>query len=195
MNDQVFVFISYLDEINSIDTRNKLQDCLAKIIELGGQLFFERVEKEIMFYNLKIIDSKMPEILAKMLLEFFINRKSLLSENLKSLYEQNKLQTVTDDDLDSLSIKTKRFLVAILLGFFTGKKWDGKYSSNGTIVVKEDGEQLAFHVIDLSSLEDYLFENMVFETPSTTRHRYGKIILENNRDLYFKLNLQLRFKK
>ncbi len=31
------------------------------------------------------------------------------------------------------------------------------------------------------------------DTPSTTRHRYGKVIMENDSKLYFKLNLQLRF--
>ena len=79
------------------------------------------------------------------------------------------------------------------MGFFTGKKWDGKYVSNGTIVVKENGEQVAFHIVELSELEDYLFENIKFDTPSTTRHRYGGLIVENNGKMYFKLNLQLRF--
>ena len=84
-------------------------------------------------------------------------------------------------------------LVSILLGFFAGKKWDGSYVSNGTIVVKETGEQVGFHIIDKSSLENYLFENIKFDTPSTTRHRYGKLILESDGKIYFKLNMQLRF--
>ena len=57
--------------------------------------------------------------------------------------------------------RDKRLLVAILLGFFAGKKWDGNYISNGTIVVKETGEQVGFHIIDKASLENYLFENIV----------------------------------
>jgi DNA (cytosine-5)-methyltransferase 1 len=170
-----------------------MQDRLTKISELGGLLTFYQVEKETMAYNLRLIDSKMPEILAAMLIEFFINRKSLISENITSVYAQGLLKERTEDDLEALIVKVKRFLVGVLLGFFTGKKWDGKYVSNGTIVVKEDGEQVAFHIIDLSNLEDYLFENIKFETPSTTRHRYGQLILENDGNLYFKLNLQLRF--
>jgi len=180
----------YLDDINSI---KNLKDRINKIMECGGSFSFHRVEKEIMAYNLQIIDSMMPSIIAQMLLEFFVNRNYLISENLASVYHKKLLKNLTDDLL-SLSIKVKRFLVGVLLGFFAGTKWDGKYSSNGTIVVKENGEQLAFHLIDISSLEDYLFENIVFETPSTTRHRYGKLILENDGCLYFKLNLQLRFR-
>jgi DNA (cytosine-5)-methyltransferase 1 len=61
------------------------------------------------------------------------------------------------------------------------------------IVVKNDGEQVAFHIIEQEALEDYLFENIKFDTPSTTRHRYGSLILENDKKMYFKLNMQLRF--
>jgi len=95
--------------------------------------------------------------------------------------------------LFSLQVKVKRLLVAILLGFFAGKKWDGNYVSNGTIVVKETGDLVGFHIIDKASLEDYLFENIKFDTPSTTRHRFGSLILENDGKVYFKLNMQLRF--
>ena len=84
-------------------------------------------------------------------------------------------------------------LVDILLGFFAGSEWDGTYGAKGTIVVKSTGTQVAFHLIDIESLKSYLFNNIKLDTPSTTRHRYGKLILENNNKLYFKLNLQLRF--
>ena len=137
-----------------------------------------------------MVDSLMPEIISKMLLEFFLNRKNTISSNLESLF--NKGSTF-NTDLISLQVKVKRLLVAILLGFFAGKKWDGHYVSNGTIVVKETGEQVGFHIMDKISLEDYLFENIKFDTPSTTRHRYGSAILENDGKIYFKLNMQLRF--
>ncbi|MBE9221232.1 HpaII family restriction endonuclease [Cyanobacterium stanieri LEGE 03274] len=179
-----------LDSINDI---NSLKSRISKIIELGGNFCFHRVEKETMAYNLKIIDSMMPEIIAQMLLEFFVGRNNMLSKNLASIYHKKLCENISDD-LPVLAIKVKRFLVGILLGFFAGTKWDGKYLSNGTIIVKEDGEQVAFHIIDLHSLEDYLFQNIVFDTPSTTRHRYGKLFLENDGNLYFKLNLQLRFR-
>ena len=89
--------------------------------------------------------------------------------------------------------KVKQLLIDILLGFFPGSEWDGIYDANGTIVVKETGTQVAFHIIDVESLKSYLFKSIRLDTPSTTRHRYGKLILENDKKLYFKLNLQLRF--
>lgn len=96
-------------------------------------------------------------------------------------------------DKSSLEVKIKKLLVDILLGFFAGTKWNGDWESNGTLVMKKDGDLVGFHIIDLSSLKDYLFENIKLDTPSSTRHRFGKIYKEKNNKLYFKLNLQLRF--
>ena len=59
--------------------------------------------------------------------------------------------------------------------------------------MKKSGDCLGFHIVDSKSLKDYLFENIKLDTPSTTRHRFGKIYKEKDGKLYFKLNLQLRF--
>lgn len=179
-----------LDEINAIDTRTKLKDRISTIYQKGGYLEFERVEQTTMGYNLDLVDSIMPRLVAEMLLEFHKNRTNTLDENLNSIFKRSPTLFITD--LDGLRIKVKKLLVAILLGFFAGTKWNGQYLANGTIVVKNDGSQLAYHITDLESLENYLYENIRFDTPSTTRHRYGSLIAEN-RELYFKLNLQLRF--
>jgi DNA (cytosine-5)-methyltransferase 1 len=185
---------SKLDEVNAIDTRTKLKDRINKIYDLGGQLHFDRVEKDSMDYNLKLVDSFMPEMIGYMLYEFYINRTSSIKKNITAIHDKGTLnKKINYGDINTLIIKVKKMLVDVLLGFFPGKKWDGKYESNGTIVVKESGEQVGFHVIDICSLQDYLFNNIKFDTPSTTRHRYGSVILEKNKELYFKLNLQLRF--
>ena len=183
----------YLDEINAINTRTKLKDRIEKIYQLGGELEFFKIERDSMRYNLELIDSNMPEIISKMLIEFFVNRVSSIKENIQKVISAKNLNTSNSEDFQSLEIKIKRLLVAILLGFFAGKKWDGHYNAKGTIVVKDDGEQVAFHIIEQEALEDYLFKNIKFDTPSTTRHRYGSLILENDKKMYFKLNMQLRF--
>ena len=179
-----------IDIVNLINTRTKLKDRIEKIHHLGGCFKFSNIETKSMEYNLSMVDSLMPEIISKMLLEFFINRTNKINANLECVF--NKGNTF-NTDLIALQVKVKRLLVSILLGFFAGKKWDGNYISNGTIVVKETGNQVGFHIIDKTSLEDYLFENIKFDTPSMTRHRYGSLILENDGKIYFKLNMQLRF--
>ena len=79
----------------------------------------------------------------------------------------------------------KKFLIDILLGFFAGSKWDGTYESNGTIVMKNNGDCLGFHIIELDNLKNYLFNHIKLDTPSTTRHRFGKVYIEKNGELFF----------
>ena len=181
--------IDALETINSIDTRTKYKDRLKKISDLGGQLNFYKIEKDELSYNLSLVDSMLPDLVAKMLQRFYENRTSSLSKNIEELYNENKEIGI---DLHSLQVKLKRLLVSNLLGFFPSIKWNGKNVSNGTIVVKKNGDQVGFHVSDMTPLEDYLFENIKFDTPSS-RNRFGLLYIENNKKLYFKLNLQLRF--
>jgi DNA (cytosine-5)-methyltransferase 1 len=180
---------SYLDEINAIDTATKVKDRLNRIEELGGKLEYIGAEKDTMDFNLKMVDSEMPLIIGKILLCFYKERISSLTEITKKLLIGNK----NDDDGILLKSKIKKLLVDVLLGFFAGSKWNGAYESNGTIVMKNNGDCLGFHIIEMENLKNYLFENIKLDTPSTTRHRFGKLYLEKDGGLYFKLNLQLRF--
>lgn len=182
--------INDLDEINAINTRTKLKDRINEIYKRGGRLEFDSLEQTTMGYNLDLVDSIMPKLVAMMLIEFHKNRTNTIDENVSNIFKQYPDQFTTD--LEGLKIKIKKLLIAILLGFFAGSKWDGNYLAKGAIVVKNDGSQVAYHITDLESLENYLYENIRFDTPSTTRHRYGLLISENN-NLYFKINLQLRF--
>jgi site-specific DNA-cytosine methylase len=183
-----------IDSVNNIMTRIKLKDRIKAIHDLGGSLVFHKAEKEILAYNLKAVDSAMPEIISVMLCEFFVNRTSSVKQNIANIHREGKLnKSINYGDLAALEIKIKNLLVAVLLGFFPGKKWDGNFESNGTIIVKDDGEQVGFHIIDLVSLKEYLFENIKFDTPSMSRHRYGSLFVETGGTVFFKLNLQLRF--
>lgn len=180
---------SSIDEINAIDTATKLKDRINKIEELGGRFEYVGAEKDTMDFNLKMVDSEMPQIIGKILLCFYKDRTSSLVAITNKLLSETK-------DADSrilLTSKIKKLLVDILLGFFAGSKWNGSYESNGTIVMKNNGDCLGFHIIEIDNLKNYLFEHIKLDTPSTTRHRFGKLYLEKDGGLYFKLNLQLRF--
>jgi DNA (cytosine-5)-methyltransferase 1 len=135
----------------------------------------------------------MPLLISKMLINFYLNRVSAVNENLQSLVKDDEVLNGSKIGLDGYQIKVKRFLVAILLGMFTGKKWDGKFTANGSIVVKQSGSQVAFHIVKLAVLESYLLNNIKFDTPSTTRHRFASVYKERDGKFYFKLNLQLRY--
>ena len=183
-----------IDKINNINTRTKLTDRIKAIEQYGGSFHYVAPEKKTLEYNLKMVDLAMPKIIGYILLAFYKNRISAISKILDYLHEDTDLKNVIQyEDKDWLIHKVKQLLVDILLGFFAGSEWDGTYEAKGTIVVKETGTQVAFHIIDIETLKSYLFEHIKLDTPSTRRHRYGKLILESDKKLYFKLNLQLRF--
>lgn len=90
--------------------------------------------------------------------------------------------------------KIKRFLTDVALGMMPSKVWTGELdATGGYLVVKENGEVLCYHIYNRNEFEDYLFTNTKLETASSTRHEFGKVYIENGQ-LYFKLNLQIRFK-
>ena len=125
---------------------------------------------------------------------FYKNRISSIAKIVDFIHEEGEfINEIKYEDKQYLEHKIKKFLVDNLLGFFAGSKWDGIYEANGTIVMKPKGDFVAFHIIDLESLKSYLYQKIKLDTPSSTRHRFGKLILEKDNKLYFKLNLQLRF--
>ncbi|MCB0745699.1 MAG: HpaII family restriction endonuclease, partial [Ignavibacteriae bacterium] len=91
--------------------------------------------------------------------------------------------------------KIKRFLTDVALGMMPSKVWTGKYdATGGYLIVKENGDVLCYHIYNRNEFEDYLLNNTKLDTASSSRHGFGEIY-ENSGELYFNLNLQIRFKK
>ena len=109
----------HLDSVNTINTRTKLKDRIEKIHALGGRFQFSKIETESMEYNLSMVDSLIPQIVSKMLVEFYLKRTNAVKSNLENIFNAGNTFGV---DLISLQVKVKRLLVSILLGFFAGKK-------------------------------------------------------------------------
>jgi DNA (cytosine-5)-methyltransferase 1 len=185
---------SNIDEINAISTKTKLKDRIEKIENLGGTFRYIGAEKDTMTYNLKMVDSLLPEIIGYVLLAFYKNRINTMPEIVDFIHTQSLLNAqIQYGDKTALKNKIQKLLVDVLLGFFAGSKWNGSYEANGSIVLKNNGDCVAFHIVDLETLKNYLYENVKLDTPSTTRHRFGHLFVEKDGKLYFKLNLQLRF--
>ena len=73
--------------------------------------------------------------------------------------------------------------------------WNGDYdATGGFIIVKEDGDILCYHIYNRNEFQEYLLQNTKFETASTTKHHFGSSY-EKDGELFFKLNLQVRFIK
>ena len=91
--------------------------------------------------------------------------------------------------------KVKRFVTDVALGMLPGQPWEASHQAAGVLVVTEKGDIDCYHVIYKASLEDYLYDDLKFETPSAGRHGFGTIETGADGNQYFTLNLQLRFIK
>lgn len=181
-------------EINEIETRSKIKDRIEKITELGGKLQFQKTESSVFGNNLILIDSALPKIIAENLHLFFTSTFSSIVDLTTQISASNPLDYNLETNHPFYSYKIKRFLTDIALGMMPSKVWTGELdATGGYLVVKENGEVLCYHIYNRNEFEDYLFTNTKLETASSTRHEFGKIYEENGQ-IYFKLNLQIRFK-
>jgi HpaII restriction endonuclease len=74
------------------------------------------------------------------------------------------------------------------------KVWTGAESKVEHQWIFRNGDfLLPHHILNKTKFEDYLFANTKLDTPSSTRHEFGTVY-EENEQLYFALNLQIRFK-
>lgn len=182
-----------VNAINSIDTRSKIKDRLEEIKKLGGKLEFLSLEHDVFKNNLVLIDSLLPKILAEIIEIFFTSNLNTISALTKEINSKNPLEYDTQFSHSFYEYKIKRFLTDVALGMVPSKVWSGLYdATGGYLIVKEDGEILCYHIYNRNQFEDYIFHNTKFETASSTRHDFGKVFSEGN-NLYFKLNLQIRF--
>lgn len=179
-------------EINAIETRNKIIDRIAKIKEYGGVITFDRVSHDGFKRNLVMIDSLMPALMGNLLLYYYDSDV----KDCKSLVDiLGKKDPLGFGETVMYSFKIKKFLCACALGMKPAKRWDGVDEANGGyIIVKADGEILAYHIYNRNMFEQYLLDNTFFERASTTRHKYMSLYEENG-EMFIKLNLQIRFSR
>lgn len=173
-------------EINNIKTKSKLLDRINKIIELGGKIEFEEVPSDSMNYNLKLIDSKLPEYLGKALLYSYLKNNKILKEVF--------LKANIFDDEEYGIKKLSDLMEGISFGFVPSVKWDGVNSVNGgLVIVKQDGDVVVLDLVYFKQeVSKYLLDNTKLDSPSTTRYH----MLEIQKDTfgyYFTLNLQIRY--
>lgn len=179
------VSIDDMQTVNQIDSRAKIKDRLQKIMDLGGKLSFIQCENTVYESTLRKVDSRMPEILADALLAFF--RKEI-SNKLADFPEQ-KIENY--EQKQQIHCRLRDFIKASILGIFPTHEWDGNLTANSVLLVNQDGELLFYHTNKDAILKEFFYKNTFFDTPSSSRHRFGLIYQENGK-LYFKLNLQLR---
>jgi len=202
----VFKIDGYLDEgeisrINSLVIKRgkkysaDLRGRVKSILDENCKLEFIRTERRIFSNNLTLIDSRLPEMLSQIIFEFYQSVFSHLTDIVSSISEKNPLNFDVENEHKFYEYKVKRFLTDVALGMMPSKVWTGKYdATGGYLIVKQNGDVLCYHIYNRNEFEDYLFNNTKLDTASSTRHEFGEIYKEEN-ELFFNLNLQIRFLK
>ena len=162
---------------------------LNRLINAGYSLEFHKVKSEIFNRNLTKIDMQFPAILARVLLHSYITGQDNFAKATQSIFQG-------DDLVSEQSVfKLKEFLGAVAMGLRPSTIWRGKTTTfNGMLIVKSSGEIVFNYLNEIKNFEEYLFNSVSFERPSTSRHKYGHIY-ENQGESYIDLNLQIRFLK
>ena len=183
---------SQMRHINSLD---KFKQKFDYIREIGGLWSFSKISGETLRNNLIMLDLGMGRIVADCMEKYYTGQGSEVASTCRKVAQEDPLHINSPEGQPMYAYKIKQFLLAFALGMTVSSPWDGSFNANGGyIVVKEDGDVVCYHFFDRNDLEEYLFNNTKFDTPSTTRHEFGEIY--KIKDSYFiKLNLQIRFIK
>lgn len=143
---------------------------------------------------------ELPKIVAEMLrFYYFVNEgrteNSSCQDALNYVAAHNVAQYKYGNRYSMYERKIGTLLFDMFCGMRLSTDWDGRSSVNGGyIVVKNDGEIVAYHSTIADEFKEFLISQLGFESPSATRHNYMKIEKENG-EYFINLNLQIRFKK
>lgn len=167
-----------------------------KAIEQNNcSLNFHKAERQIFSSNLVLIDSLLPEILSHIVFDFYSSKFTHLTDLVNNIANVNPLNYDIENKHKFYEYKIKRFLTDVALGMMPSQVWTGKYdATGGYLIVKDNGEVLCYHIYNRNEFEDYLLNNTKLETASSSRHGFGEIYKANS-ELFFNLNLQIRFVK
>lgn len=170
-------------------THGKHRLNLLALRESGYRLEFHAISSSNFQTNLKYLDLSFPDNLAKVLLAYYETTYNKFSDVVEHVFPS------ADPDSRFPVFKLKEFLGAVSMGMRPAGDWDGNTTKfRGMLVVKTTGEVVFYYLHNRNRFQDYLFENVQFDRPSTSRHKYGVIYTEEDQD-YIKLNLQIRFRK
>ncbi|MCC8117212.1 MAG: HpaII family restriction endonuclease [Bacteroidales bacterium] len=182
------------EEKSHVATADRIQ----YLKDLGCKLQFVNPVKDVTRHNLIMCGGiEMPLIVAGMLKHFYWNNyggRTTVEECVDALSVEDPVGYGFEDLKALYHSKISNFLYYAFTGLKLGSQWNGKTEVNGGyIVVKRDGDVVAFHSTIADEFKDFLLSKMIMEAPSHSRHGDMSIYKENGK-YYLKLALQLRFK-
>ncbi len=180
-----------MNTVNLIDSDDKIIKKMNYIKYNSNQIKFVSPFRITTKKNLTMVDSLLAPLIANALLYHYFEGVNLCSEIVNLLEERDPLNY---DNHGVYTYKIKKLFSACALGLKIGQEWDGIEEANGGyIVVKNNGEILAYHIYNRNVFENFIFCNTKFERGSTSKHKYC-IVYKENEKYYIKLNWAVRFK-
>lgn len=182
--------ISVYDRMNLLVSKN----CKLKFVKVCSK----SAERNLILSGGK----EMPELVAELVkYYYYTNLGQSKASGIRDALHFACKDNISDYDYppDKLMNIYERKIGTLLYDMFTGMRfaseWDGKSSVNGGyIIVKDDGDVVAYHSTVTDEFKTFLIDQLGFETPSAQRHDYMQIYKEEGK-YFIKLNLQIRFKK
>lgn len=196
-----------MDHFNNLFKRTKRKgeicydiatsDRMQYLKDIGCDIVFVDTAKQLSKINLiKCGGMEMPAILGGMLKKFYfenLSSQTSMEDCVDFLAEKDVAGYGFDDLRETYRSKIAHLLLCTFTGMRLGSPWNGRQVVNGGyIVVKNNGDVVAFHSTIADEFKDFLFAKMLMEGPSHSRHKDMVIYKENNK-YYLKLALQLRF--
>lgn len=182
-----------------IATRQRMQ----YLHDIGCDIEFVMPMKSQAKINLiKCCGAEMPEIVGEMLKKFYFENLSSPTTveqcidyiaNTDPAGYENAYGFSHDEAISTYRAKVAHFLLCTFTGMRLGTPWNGRQEVNGGyIVVKNNGDVVAFHSNIADEFKDFLVAKMHMEGPSHSRH-HDMVIFKDDGTYYLKLALQLRF--
>lgn len=166
----------------------------------GYTLIFCKIKSNIFQSSLELIDSKLPEIMASIILTSYLTGKTKFTELVQIISKENPCGFDIETNPHFYSYKIKRILTDAALGMKAGKVWNGTFNANGGyIIVKKDGDLVCYHIYNWNDFQEYLLNHTKIDYPDSKPNRcdYGRILnsseVEEKDGYYIKLNFQIRF--
>lgn len=180
-----------VDGIEKLNELDKIEYIIREIESQGGNLIFKGCCRDVFSMNLEQIDTSAEKILGELVRMYYSGKGKGIETVTEQLMSANPFQFLNPR---TYKMVVKRLLDTVALGMTPGHDWNGETDrTNGIIIVKKDGEVVTYHIYNRDAFKQYLYMQTSFESPSRSRHKYGKLYLEAGK-ICIKLALQIRFK-
>lgn len=189
----VGITVNQAETANAFTGKARIRKMVDYLVAQGGSLEYVKMSSEVFRRNLRRIETALPEVVAEMLKHYYSGEGARLVDIVEQVSKNKHLCGRLEMSQDDYVYKVKSLLSAVALGLTPQKEWEGRAAaSGGYIIVRGDGEVVCYHLYNRNEFEDYLFHNTKFDTPSTSRHNFGRVYREGD-ELRLDLNLQIRF--